>query len=239
MDSTNRIWPTLQQENRLWQAGSQRIAGIDEAGRGALAGPVVAAAVIVPPYCAQEGVWSQVADRKLLTPAMRARLADESRTAALAWGIGAVPASTIDRIGISAATRQAMIEAMAALALPPDYLLLDWVKLPQVALPQASFIKADRHIVSVAAAAILAKVYRDQHLVALHDLYPPYGFARHKGYGTAAHLGALAQHGPCVEHRHTFAPVARHTTSIVPAPPPAIGIDSTEGLPGSPPTYHT
>ncbi len=239
MDSPNRIWPTLQQETRLWQAGARQIAGIDEAGRGALAGPVVAAAVIIPPHCAQEGVWAHVADSKLLTPTVRARLAEEIRTVALAWGIGAVSASTIDRIGIAAATRQAMIEAIAALAFPPDYLLLDWVRLPQVALPQESFIKADRHIVSVAAASILAKVHRDQHLVSLQDHYPAYGFARHKGYGTAVHLAALAEYGPCAEHRYTFAPVTRHATPFVPAMQAATEVDSAEVPPGSPPDYHT
>ncbi len=208
MDSTKTIWPTLQQENRLWQAGYLQIAGLDEAGRGAWAGPVVAAAVIIPPNCEQQGIWAIVADSKLLSPAVRTKLAQEIRTAALAWGIGAVPAASIDQIGIAAATRQAMIEAIGALAFPPDYLLLDWVKLPQVALPQESFTKADRHIVSVAAASILAKVYRDERLVDLQRVYPAYGFARHKGYGTAEHLAALSKHGPCAEHRYTFAPVA-------------------------------
>ncbi len=206
------IWPTLQQEKRLWQAGYLQIAGLDEAGRGAWAGPVVAAAVMVPPNCEQQGIWATVADSKVLSPTVRTRLAQGIRDAAFAWGIGSVSAQTIDQIGIAAATRQAMVEALVALALPPDYLLLDWVKLPQVALPQESFIKADRHIVSVAAASILAKVHRDQQLVALHSVYPAYGFARHKGYGTAAHLAALNQQGPCAQHRHTFAPISRLAT---------------------------
>jgi len=212
MDRTKIVWPTLHQEQRLWVAGYTQIAGIDEAGRGALAGPVVAAAVIIPPHCAQQGIWAKVADSKLLSPAVRARLAQEIRAAALAWGVGTVSASNIDQVGIAPATRQAMVEAIATLASPPDYLLLDWVKLPQVALPQESFIKADRHIVSVAAASILAKVHRDQLLVDLHGTYSAYGFARHKGYGTAEHLAVLNQHGPCAEHRHTFAPITRLAT---------------------------
>jgi ribonuclease HII len=206
------ILPTLQQEKRLWLMGYQHIAGIDEAGRGALAGPVVAAAVIVPAQSEQQGVWAQVADSKLLSPTVRTRLAAEIRAVALAWGIGAATALTIDQIGIAAATRQAMVQAVTALAVKADYLLIDWVKLSQVNLPQESFTKADRHIVSVAAASILAKVYRDQLLVDLQSRYPTYGFARHKGYGTAEHLAALTRHGPCAEHRHTFAPIAQAAT---------------------------
>ncbi|MCE7988842.1 MAG: ribonuclease HII [Caldilinea sp. CFX5] len=217
------IFPTLQQEKRLWQMGYQRIAGLDEAGRGALAGPVVAAAVIVPAQMEQQGVWSQVADSKLLTPTVRTRLAEEIRAEALAWGIGAAAALTIDQIGIAAATRQAMAQAVAALAVKPDYLLIDWVKLSQVNLPQESFTKADRHIVSVAAASILAKVYRDQLLIELQSSYPTYGFARHKGYGTAEHLAALTCHGPCAEHRHTFAPIAQTVTLF---DPPGAGVTS-------------
>lgn len=210
------IFPTLQQEKRLWQMGYQHIAGVDEAGRGALAGPVVAAAVMVPPHMEQQGVWAQVADSKLLTPPVRTRLAAEIRAEALAWGIGAATALTIDQIGIAAATRLAMAQAVSALTVKPDYLLIDWVKLSQVNLPQESFTKADRHIVSVAAASILAKVHRDQLLTDLQNSYPTYGFARHKGYGTAEHLAALTRHGPCAEHRHTFAPIAQAATLFDP-----------------------
>lgn len=206
------LWPTLQQENLLWQSGYHQIAGIDEAGRGALAGPVVAAAVILPAHTQRVGIWAQVADSKLLSPTVRTRLAQEICTAAHAWSVGAVSALLIDQLGIAAATRQAMTQAIDTLATRPDYLLIDWVKLPHVHVPQASFIKADRHIVSVAAASILAKVHRDQLLTALQSVYPPYGFAQHKGYGTAAHLAALARFGPCAEHRHTFAPVAQTAT---------------------------
>lgn len=216
MDKSAIVWPTLQQEKRLWQLGYRHIAGIDEAGRGALAGPVVAAAVIVPPHSEQTGVWAQAADSKLLTPAVRTALAAEIRAAALAWGIGAVSALTIDQIGIAPATRQAMAQAVAALATPPDYLLIDWVKLPTVNVPQESFTKADRHIVAVAAASILAKTYRDQVLIDLQATYPLYGFDQHKGYGTAAHLAAITRHGPCAEHRHTFAPIAQTATLFEP-----------------------
>jgi len=212
MANPETIWPTLQQEKRLWQSGYQYLAGLDEAGRGALAGPVVAAAVILPPHSTQEGIWAQVADSKLLTPTVRAELAQEIQCIALAWGVGVVSALAIDQMGIAAATRQAMGQAVAALTPQPDYLLIDWVKLPAVNIIQESFTKADRHIVSVAAASILAKVHRDQMLTELQQIYPLYGFARHKGYGTAEHLAALTRHGPCAEHRHTFAPIAQRAT---------------------------
>jgi len=205
----NITMPTLDHEVALWRRGYHHIAGIDEAGRGALAGPVVAAAVIVPPHTALAGIWAQVCDSKLVTPERRSILEGQIQAAAVAWGVGCVEASIIDQIGIAPATRRAMCQAVAALPYPPDYLLLDWVKLPELNLPQESFIKADRNIVSVAAASILAKVHRDRLLVALHQHHPAYGFQQHKGYGTAAHLAAIAQQGPCAEHRHTFAPIAQ------------------------------
>ena len=212
------VWPTFQQENRLWQVGYHQIAGVDEVGRGALAGPVVAASVIVPQFSEQSDehstIWDKVADSKLLSPATRTQLAQEIRDQALAWGIGAISALIVDQIGIAAATRQAMVQAIAALTPAPDYLLLDWVKLPQVTLPQESFVKADQHIVSVAAASILAKVHRDHLLTELQNVYPVYGFAQHKGYGTARHLATLKRYGPCGEHRHTFAPVAQCATLL-------------------------
>ncbi|MFN8491269.1 MAG: ribonuclease HII [Caldilineaceae bacterium] len=203
------ILPTLAYETRLWQAGYQRLAGVDEVGRGALAGPVVAATVIVPLGATLEGVWAEVRDSKLLTPQRRSELESQIQAAALAWGIGSVPALVIDEIGIAPATRLAMREAVAALQPPADHLLIDWVKLPQVNLPQESFVKADQKSVAVAAASILAKVHRDRLLVALHEQHPDYAFHLNKGYGTAAHLAALERHGPCVEHRHRFAPVAQ------------------------------
>jgi ribonuclease HII len=139
---------------------------------------------------------------------VRCQLAPRIQAAAVAWGVGATAAAQIDQLGIAAATRLAMSQAIAALAQRPDYLLLDWVRLPQVNIAQESFIKADRDIVAVAAASILAKVYRDELMNQLHIVYPHYGFAQHKGYGTVAHLATLEQHGPCVEHRYTFAPMA-------------------------------
>ncbi|MEZ4870338.1 MAG: ribonuclease HII [Caldilineaceae bacterium] len=204
----------MREEMRLWNAGFVRIAGIDEAGRGALAGPVVAAAVVLPPQSEQRGLWAEVTDSKLLSAKRRTQLAAEIKQAALAWGVGSVSALVIDRIGIAAATRRAMAEAVAKLAVCPDYLLLDWVRLPQVNIYQESFVKADRTIVSVAAASIIAKVSRDAYLIDLHEHDQRYGFARHKGYGTQQHLAAIAQYGPCSEHRHTFAPIARQPSLL-------------------------
>jgi ribonuclease HII len=201
-------YPTLDQEQALWAAGYRHVVGLDEAGRGAWAGPVVAAAVMVPPGAARTGIWAEVRDSKLLSPAQRARLAREVQAAALAWGVGVVAAPIIDQIGIGPATRQAMLAALAACALPADYLLIDWVRLVEAELPQCSVAKADQRFVSVAAASIVAKVARDRLLVALDGSFPGYGFATHKGYGTAQHRRCIGELGPCDEHRHSFAPIA-------------------------------
>ncbi len=204
--------PTFQLEQSLWAQGVLRVAGIDEAGRGALAGPVVAAAVVVTPEREAAPIWSMVRDSKLLSSTQRAILAIQIRAAAESWAVGVVDAARIDAIGIAAATRLAMQQAVAALACVPDHLLIDWVRLPHVAIRQISQPKADRTMVVVAAASILAKVYRDQ-LMTDYDLqYPGYGFATHKGYGVAAHLAAIAQLGTCALHRHSFAPIARQAT---------------------------
>ncbi|RIK34935.1 MAG: ribonuclease HII [Chloroflexi bacterium] len=206
------VRPTLDHEAHLWQTGYRYVAGVDEAGRGALAGPVVAAVVIVPAHSHCQGVWTEVCDSKLLTATQRSELVPRIQAAAVAWGIGAADAAVIDAMGIAAATKAAMTTAIRRLAPQPDFLLIDWVRLPQVSIAQESRVKADRDLVSVAAASILAKVWRDHLMAALHDCYPRYGFDQHKGYGTAAHRAALAEHGPCPEHRHTFAPIARPAT---------------------------
>lgn len=202
----------MQMEQALWAQGVRWVAGLDEAGRGALAGPVVAAAVVVRQTTCD--VWGAVRDSKLLSPAQRSVLAAAVKTEAAAWGIGVVDAAVIDAIGIAAATRQAMQQALAVLTCRPDHLLIDWVHLPQVATPQTVQPKADRTMVSVAAASILAKVHRDQ-LMDRYDLdYAGYGFAAHKGYGVAAHLAALQASGPCPIHRFTFAPLARRPVQL-------------------------
>lgn len=204
--------PTLQIEQSLWAQGFRRVAGIDEAGRGALAGPVVAAAVVVTPECSAAPVWSMVRDSKLLSPAQRETLAAQIRECAASWAVGVVDASQIDAIGIAAATRLAMQQAVAALTCAPDHLLIDWVRLPTLAIRQLSQPKADCSMATVAAASILAKVHRDHLMVAYDCTYPGYGFAAHKGYGVAAHLAAIAQQGPCALHRHSFAPIVQQST---------------------------
>ncbi len=201
--------PTLAEEKRLWAAGYRWIAGVDEAGRGALAGPVVAGAVMLPPGVSGQGIWAEVRDSKLLSPEKRSALAVRIREQAAAWAVGQATAQEIDRFGIAPATALAMRRAIEELVPAPRYLLLDWVRLPTVNIPQQSVTKGDRRIVSIAAASILAKTHRDALLVDLHGRYPQYAFHQHKGYATAAHRVAIAQHGPCAAHRHSFAPIAR------------------------------
>lgn len=212
MAATQMHYPTFVHEQKYWEQGYCHVAGVDEAGRGALAGPVVAAAVIVAERDRQRAIWSEVNDSKQLSPFRRAELAEIIRMEALAWAVGCVHSVEIDRIGIAAATRQAMQRAINGLHIPADCLLIDWVRLPQVNLPQTSLTKADQQIVSVAAASILAKVHRDAMMVAIDARHPQYGFAAHKGYGARSHLEALDRWGPCVEHRHSFAPIARTPT---------------------------
>jgi len=206
--STAYVQPTFQAEASLWAQSYRAVAGVDEAGRGALAGPVVAAAVIAPINSHLAGVWAEVRDSKKLRPPERARLAANIRAEAAAWAVGVVECTRIDTEGIAAATRSAMMAAISALSTPADALIIDWVRLPHLNLRQLSMSKADAHVVSVAAASILAKEHRDQLLRELDARYPEYGFGAHKGYGTAAHLQALTRHGPCPEHRRTFAPLA-------------------------------
>lgn len=207
-EQVDQLGPTFAAEERLWAQGFRCVAGIDEAGRGALAGPVVAAAVVIAPGDPAP-LWAEVRDSKLLTAGQRQALAPRIQQQAVAWGVGVADAATIDAIGIAAATRLAMQQALAALSLMPDHLLIDWVRLPQTPIPQTVQPKADRTMISVAAASILAKVHRDQLMLAYDACYPLYRFGAHKGYGVAAHLTALTTHGPCPIHRRSFAPLAR------------------------------
>jgi ribonuclease HII len=200
--------PDLSREQRLWTQGYTHIAGLDEAGRGAWAGPVVAAACILPPNAPDLALWlAPVRDSKLLTPHRREVCYDLIRQHALAYGVGQVSAEEIDCIGILPATRLAMQQALEALAIPPDHLLIDAVRLTQVPLPQQAIIKGDRDCLSIAAASIIAKVTRDRGMIALAEHLPGYGLAQHKGYGTRAHLAALQTLGTTPQHRHTFAPI--------------------------------
>lgn len=196
-------------ETELWQAGYRRIAGLDEAGRGAWAGPVFAAAVILPPdRDALAPLLGRVDDSKRLMAVRREQLFDLIYRHALAVGVGSLPAAEIDRIGIGPANRRALADALAALTLRPDFALLDFFTLPDLPVSQRGVPHGDALSLSIAAASIIAKVSRDRWITAQDAVYPGYGFARHKGYGTRQHQAALAQLGPCPLHRCSFAPVA-------------------------------
>jgi len=200
--------PDLSLESALWHAGYRAVAGIDEAGRGAWAGPVVASAVILPPDANDLlATLSEVKDSKLLTPKARERCAAVITQQAAAWAVGFASERVIDTAGIIAATHTAMRRAIARLTSAPDILLIDYLLLPEVLTPQIAHPKADATHLSVAAASILAKVARDRYMAAVHQLVPQYGFAQHKGYGTRDHRERLDKHGLCSYHRLTFAPM--------------------------------
>jgi ribonuclease HII len=194
--------PTRTHERQFWQQGLLHVAGIDEAGRGPWAGPVVAAAVILPERCMISGIN----DSKLVSATKRTTLADQILTTAIAWAVGVVDAHTIDKIGIMPATKRAMGEAITGLGVSPQALVIDAVHL-DTPLPQLSLIRGDQLSLCIAAASILAKTHRDQLMSAYDELYPGYGFASHKGYGTARHQAALQQHGLTPIHRRSFQPM--------------------------------
>jgi ribonuclease HII len=197
-------FPDLSFEQALWSQGVQMIAGIDEAGRGALAGPVAAGVVILP---ARDGLMAQlrgVRDSKQMTPEQRAKWADELRLIALAWGVGLASAREIDEFGIVPATRLAAQRALQQITIQPQHLLLDFLQLPEVHLPQTPLVKGDERSLSIAAASILAKTIRDELLCDYNRQYPGYGFAVHKGYGTAAHRLAMQRLGLTPIHRRSF-----------------------------------
>lgn len=190
-------------ERHARSLGATRIAGVDEVGRGALFGPVVAAAVILP----EQIVLTGLRDSKQLRPKDRERLAEQIEGCALALSIAAVDAATIDRVNIYQATRLAMLEAVSGLAPAPDHLLIDAMRLDHPC-PQTSIVYGDSLSLSIAAASVVAKVYRDRLMCELDAKYPEYGLAAHKGYGTARHRAALREHGATPLHRQSFAPVA-------------------------------
>ncbi|HEV3456225.1 MAG TPA: ribonuclease HII [Thermoanaerobaculia bacterium] len=201
-------------EEQLAHCGFVRVAGTDEAGRGALAGPVVAAAVILDFRCLLPGVD----DSKCLPPADRERLAGAIRECCVGLAVASVPAKVIDRVNILEASRLAMRQALAALTPPPDCAVVDAVALPGLGFPCLPVVRGDIISYAVACASIIAKVERDRLMVELGSRFPHYGFAAHKGYGVPEHLEALAVHGPCPEHRLTFQPVLpRRTPRGLPA----------------------
>ena len=202
------VAPTYDEEAALIEAGYTLIAGVDEVGRGTLAGPVVAGAAILPMY--PKGEWvAGVNDSKRLTPKRRETALERMRTASVTMQIGAASSEEIDAAGIVEATRIAMVRAVDALPMRPQFLLLDAMLLPDIDLPQYAIVKGDSKCLSIAAASIVAKVMRDDMMRDADAAFPGYGFARHKGYATRQHLDSLERLGPCDIHRFTFAPVRR------------------------------
>jgi ribonuclease HII len=190
----------LKFEAELSRGGYLFPAGVDEAGRGPLAGPVVAAAVVLPNGLFIVGVR----DSKQLTPLQREKLCRTIQLQAVDYGLGIVDHGVIDRVNILQATRLAMRQAVLALKKPPDFLLIDAVSLPDMTIPQWVIIKGDTLCHSISAASILAKVTRDRLMLEYHQAYPQYNFCSHKGYGTAEHLKKIKEYGPCPIHRRSF-----------------------------------
>jgi ribonuclease HII len=189
-------------ERALRRHGIEPIAGVDEAGRGACAGPLVAGAAILP--AGRAGVVPGLADSKLLTEKARERCYDEVVRRALAWSVVVVPHDECDRLGMHVANVEALRRAVALLDLPPAYVLTDGFPVDGLGVPGLAVWKGDRVAACIAAASVLAKVTRDRMMVAMHDTWPEYDFASHKGYVTPEHQDALATHGPCPEHRRSY-----------------------------------
>ena len=197
--------PDLVFEKKFWQSGLANVGGMDEAGRGALAGPVTVAAVILPNLPRLSRTLSGVRDSKQMTPGQRVRWAAVIRETARAWSLGWASADEIDSFGISAATRLAAERALAALPLLPDHLLTDFLLKPETEIPLTSLVKGDQKSLSIASASVLAKTARDALMRELDEQYPGYGLARHKGYGTMIHRLAIERLGHSPIHRKTFA----------------------------------
>ena len=188
---------------RLPTAANARLCGVDEAGRGPLAGAVFAAAVVLDPA----RPVAKLNDSKLVAPGARERIAGEIKDRAVAWAIASASVEEIDRINILEASLLAMRRAVEALGMEPEQVCVDGLYVPAVRFPCLAIVKGDRLVAAISAASILAKVARDAEMVALHERYPQYGFAEHKGYASPEHLAALREHGPCDIHRRTFEPV--------------------------------
>jgi ribonuclease HII len=216
--TSNKQLPTLEEEMALFAQGYSFIAGLDEAGRGCLAGPVVAAAVILPLDEETPTRFAGVQDSKQLTMPIREQLYDVIMQHAVAVGVGIGSVELIDECNILQATKHAMRAAIRQLSPAPHALLLDAVLLPDIPLPQRSIIKGDARCLSIAAASIIAKVTRDRLMLQLHKEYPAYGFDRHKGYPTEAHIAALQQHGVTPLHRRSFGPVRELVSGLFSSP---------------------
>ena len=200
-----RINPDLSFERRLWKSGLSYVAGLDEAGRGALAGPVAVGAVILPNIPRLARTLSGVRDSKQMTPLERESAAPRIKQAALAWGVGFAASEEIDMQGIVGATRLAALRALESLCLFPNYLLTDFrLELPQLDISQTALVKGDAHCLSIAAASVLAKTTRDALMREMDAQVPGYGLGKHKGYGTQSHRLALRRMGLSPIHRKTF-----------------------------------
>ncbi|NMC12779.1 MAG: ribonuclease HII [Chloroflexi bacterium] len=199
--------PDLSFESVLWEQDLHYIAGIDEAGRGALAGDVAAAAVIFSRESNLEHILAGVRDSKQMSPAQREYWSQEIKITALAWAVGFASNLEIDSLGIAPATRLAIHRALESLPIKPEHLLVDYIKLPDCTIPQTPLVKGDARSLSIAAASVIAKTARDELMRHYERSFPGYGFAKHKGYGTASHRIALQQLGASPLHRCSFAPL--------------------------------
>jgi ribonuclease HII len=207
--------PGLHFERQAHAEGYRLVAGLDEVGRGCLAGPVVAAACILDP---KKRLPKGLNDSKKLTPKTREEIAEKLKTVCIAYAIGQVEAEEIDEINILEATKKAMRLAIQGLACGTDYLLIDALRLKDIELPQMPIIRGDSISASIAAASVLAKTYRDALMVGYHGQFPHYGFDGHKGYAASVHLDALREHGPCAIHRKSFHGVTSEDTCSDPQP---------------------
>ncbi len=196
--------PDLKIEKRLWKKGFLNLGGIDEAGRGALAGDVAVAVVILPNISKLTQILAGVRDSKEMTQRQREHFESIIKEIALAWGIGFASPTEIDQIGILPATKLAAKRAVETLSLIPDYLITDYLHLPDIDLPQEKFVKGDMRSLTIASASVLAKTARDAKMRELDEEYPEYGFAQHKGYGTKKHRSAIQKLGKSLVHRQSF-----------------------------------
>jgi len=206
-------YPSSEVERRLTRDGYRLVAGLDEAGRGSWAGPLVAGAVVLAEGLTRKPVWCRgVCDSKMIGPQERERLAIAIRASAVAVGVGIVSPEVIDLIGLTAAGHLAFHRALRGLQIAPDYVLVDAFHIPGLSVPQHAIIRGDQLCVSISAASIIAKTYRDRLMRTLDSDYPAYGLADHKGYGTDQHRKGLVQAGASQIHRHSWRPVVPHVS---------------------------
>jgi ribonuclease HII len=216
----------LRLEARLWRCGCVHVAGLDEVGRGAWAGPLVAAAVVLPAGRRNlRRLLRGVRDSKMMTPIGRDRWAEAILAVAEAWAIGSAEAVEVDDLGPLGATRLAMQRALEALSVHPDHLLIDYLRLPESPLPQTAMPHGDARMLSVAAASVVAKVWRDRVMIMYDESFPGFGLARNKGYGTPEHRSALDRLGPTPLHRISYTPVAQARARCA---PPRLPLDSAQ-----------